>query len=384
MSLLDRFATFAGFERRRRTEPSWAALSPGMGYFGAMSARTAENLSSVMACTSVIATSLASIPALVYRREGGRRIEATSHPMYRLTRQGVTDFMTWPAFVEHLIVSTLLTGNGLAEIQRNPNGALIGLRFIPWATVGVQRIASGRLLYQVSEWDGSVTRLLQDEVLHIRDRTDDGLIGISRLARARDTVDGVQASNTFARKFLENGAQPAGFIKSAHTLNQESVDRLRTSFDHKYAGVSNAGKVGILDAGLDWVGVQVSPEDAELLESRKFGVEEICRLFQVPPPLVQDYSHNTFTNSETAGRWFAMFTLGPWARKIEAEFARNVFSSVGGYELEFDLSGFLRGDPATRWNAHKIAIDTGVLDKDEVREVEGWNPRGTQPEEVSP
>lgn len=133
----------------------------------------------------------------------------------------------------------------------------------------------------------------------------------------------------------------------------------------------------ILDGGMTWKAAQISPEDAELLETRKFGTEEICRLFQVPPPLVQDYSHNTFTNSETAGRWFAMFTLAPWARKIEAEFARTVFGASGGYELELDLSGFLRGDPATRWNAHKIAIETGVLDADEVRQVEGWNPRGT-------
>jgi HK97 family phage portal protein len=112
-----------------------------------------------------------------------------------------------------------------------------------------------------------------------------------------------------------------------------------------------------------------------LLESRKFGIEEICRLFQVPPPLVQDYSHNTFTNSETAGRWFAQFTLAPWARKLEAEFARSLFPANSGLELEFDLSGFLRGDPKTRWDAHKIAIETGVLDADEVRHVEGWNPR---------
>lgn len=133
----------------------------------------------------------------------------------------------------------------------------------------------------------------------------------------------------------------------------------------------------ILDGGLTWKAAQISPEDAELLESRRFGVEEICRIFQVPPPLVQDYSHNTFTNSETAGRWFAQFTLAPWARKIEAEFARSVFGQQSSLELELDLSGFLRGDPQTRWAAHKIAIETGVLDPDEVRHIEGWNPRKT-------
>jgi HK97 family phage portal protein len=132
----------------------------------------------------------------------------------------------------------------------------------------------------------------------------------------------------------------------------------------------------LLDGGLKFEPYQISPEDAELLASRKFAVEEICRLFQVPPPLIQDYSHNTFTNSETAGRWFAQFTLAPWARKIEAEFRRALFAANSGLELEIDLSGFLRGDPQTRWAAHKIAVEAGILDADEIREIEGFNPRG--------
>lgn len=376
MKLLDRMAHWAGFERRDdRTDPSWAAIAPGIGYHSGLSARAAENLSAVLACSTVIATSLASIPALVYRREGESRVEAMGHPLYRITRQGVNEAMTWPDFVEHLVASALLTGNGLAEILRNGNGGLVGFRYTPWGMVTVSELASGRLAYDVSDGRGRSRRLLQDEVVHLRDRTDGNGIGISRLARAADTMTTVQAVNTFARKFVENSAQPSGFIKSAQKLTLEQVEMLRAQMNERYSGAANAGRVGVLDLGMEWVQAQISPEDAELLESRKFGVEEICRLFQVPPPLVQDYSHNTFTNSETAGRWFAMFTLAPWARKIEAEFARSVFPTSGGYEMELDLSGFLRGDPQTRWNAHKIAIDSGVLDPDEVRQLEGWNPR---------
>lgn len=382
MQLADRILARFGLERRR-ADPSWTALAPGQGYFGAMSAHAHENLSAVLACSTVIATSLASIPALIYRREGDARMEALGHPLSRLTRQGVNDTMTWPDFLEHLVASALLTGNGLAEVLRSPNGGLAGLRFIPWGTVSVLRLASGRLAYDVADARGYVRRLLQGEVIHLRDRTDDGLVGRSRLSRASEAVEAVQASNTFARSFLNNGAQPSGFIQSERAFTQQQYDSLRKQLDGRFKGASNAGRIGILDDGLKWTSVQISPEDAELLETRKFGVEEICRLFQVPPPLVQDYSHNTFTNSETAGRWFAMFTLAPWARKIEAEFARSVFPTSGTFELELDLSGFLRGDPATRWNAHKIALDTGVLDADEVRQVEGWNPRSQRPGEVA-
>lgn len=377
MGMMDRLATRLGYEKRAAEDPSWAALAPGIGAMAGMSARAAENLSAVLACTGVIASSLASIPALIYRRQGDGRLEVPSHPLARITREGVTAAMTWPEFIEHVVASTLLTGNGLAEILRGPTGELSGLRYIPWGMVTVAELSSGRLAYDVSDGRGRSWRLLAGEVIHLRDRTDDGLIGRSRISRAGDAVTGALAANDFARNFLNNGAQPSGILEFPAKLTPEQFDMLRRQMDERHTGAKKAGKVMILDGGAQWKTAQISPEDAELLESRKFAVEEICRIYQVPPPLVQDYSHNTFTNSETAGRWFAMFTLAPWARKIEAEFARSVFPAGSGLEMELDLSGFLRGDPATRWNAHKIAIDAGVLDADEVRQVEGWNPRTT-------
>ena len=190
-------------------------------------------------------------------------------------------------------------------------------------------------------------RLLESEVIHLRDRTDDGLVGRSRLSRAADTVAGVQASNAFAKSFLERGAQPSGVISHPGAMTAEQKASLRTQFQDRHGGAANAGNTLILDGGLEWKAAQISPEDAELLESRKFGVIEVCRIFGVPPPIVQAYENNTFTNAAQAGLWFATFCLAPWARKIEAEFARTVLAT--GLELELDLSGFLRGDPATRW-----------------------------------
>ncbi len=376
MGMIDTIARMAGYERRDDTRLSWDALAPSIGYYAGVSARAAENLSAVLACTNVIADSLASIPAIVYRRDGDSRVEVADHPLKRLTMLGVSQGMTWPEFLAHLVASTLLTGNGLAEIVRAGNGQLAGLEYIPWGRVTVSQLMSGRLAYAVTDTRGQTRRLLQGEVIHLRDRTDDGLIGRSRLSRAADVVTGVDLANRHARNFLGNGASPSGIVEVPGTMKPDQRASLRTAFQDRHGGADNAGSTLVLDGGMTWKASQISPEDAELLETRKFGTEEICRLFQVPPPLVQDYSHNTFTNSETAGRWFAMFTLAPWARKIEAEFARSVFPTSGNFELELDLSGFLRGDPKTRWDAHKIALDTGVLDPDEVRQLEGWNPRG--------
>lgn len=385
MGLMERIRGAFGRELETRSEPSWAALAPTIGYAAATSARCAENLSTVLACANVIGTSLGSIPALVYRTDSdGRRVELADHPLMRLTRIGVSEMMTWPDFIEHLVASTLLAGNGLAELKRTPRGLLEGLEFIPWSQVTVVYLSSNRLAFDVTDpRTGRSRRLLQGEALHLRDRTDDGLLGRSRLSRAAETIASVSASNTFARSFLEQGAAPSGVIEVAGTLKKEQRDSLREQFNSRHSGATKAGSTLLLDGGMTWKAAQISPEDAELLESRKFGVEEICRLFQVPPPLVQDYSHNTFTNSETAGRWFAMFTLTPMARKIEAEFARSVFPADEPLHLELDLSGFLRGDPKTRWDAHKIAIETKVLDPEEVRQIEGWNPR-EKPAEPEP
>jgi len=383
MGILNRIASRLGYEKRAAEDPSWPALAPGLGYYAGLSARAAENLSTVLACTNAIATALAYVPALVYRRDGeGNRIEMPAHPMGKIVRGGVNDQMTWPDFLEHFVASTLLTGNGLAVVLRSGNGQLAGFRWVPWGMVTVAELSSGRLAYDVSDGRGNTRRYLEGEVLHLRDRTDDGKIGRSRLSRAADTVKGVTAANQHATAFLNNGAAPSGVIEVAGTLSAEQRTHLRESFQARHGGAGKAGSTLILDGGMKWNASQISPEDAELLETRKFGVIELCRLFQVPPPIVQAYENNTFTNAAQAGLWFATFCLAPWARKIEAEFARSVFPSGGPYELELDLSGFLRGDPATRWAAHKIAIDTRVLDPDEVRQVEGWNPRPAGKAEV--
>lgn len=380
MGVMKRIRALFGVEQRA-VDPSWAAIAPGIGYAGAISAQAAENLSGVYACVNAIASALAYVPALVFRIDAdGNREEVAGHPLCRLWRLGWNDVMTAPDGVEHMLASTLLAGNGIVEIERDQAGELTALRFVPWQHVTCVYLGSGRLAYDVNDGRGNDRRLLMDDVIHLRDRTDDGLVGRSRLSRVPSVVATAQAANEFASSFLANGAAPSGVIETAATPGPDKIADMREQFEAGFTGARRAGRPLILHGGWVWKSVQVSPEDAELLESRKFSVEELCRLYQVPPPIVQDYSHNTFTNSETAGRWFAQFCLAAWARKIEAEFTRKLFPSDSGLALELDLSGFLRGDPTTRWNAHKIAIETQVLDADEVRQLEGWNKRTKEPE----
>ncbi len=379
------FDAAAPFEVRR-DDLSWQALAnlapTGVG----INARLAENLTTVLACVSAISTAIASLPAYLYRRDGDDRLVDNAHPLMRLVRQGPNQWQTWPDFIEWLLASTLLRGNGLAEIIVDGAGRLTRLRPIPWDNVSVQLLPNQRLAFDVTEVStvyggtGRARRLLQNEVLHLKDRSDDGLLGRSRLQRATAAVGAAMSTQEFAGSMWSNGVHPSGAVKFPRVLTAEQRNQLREAFQAMFTGPRNAAKVMILDQGLDWQSISVSPEDAELLASRRFSVEELARIYQVPPPIIGDLSHGTFTNAETVGRWFAQQTLSHWIRKLEAEFVRAVFSEAtrATHELEFDLSGFLRGDPETRWKSHEIAVKNDILTVDEVRSIEGWNPKGVE------
>ena len=367
----------------RAADPSWQALAALSPTGGSVNARMAENLSTVLACVSGISTTIASLPAWVFRRsEVGRDVDE-NHAVMRLIRRGPNEHQTWVDFCEWLCASTLLRGNGLAEIVTDTRGMVVALQPIAWEFVNVQLLPNGRLAYDVTEvtsfhgGTGRSRRLLQGEVLHLRDRSDDGLVGRSRLQRAAAVVSAGLSLQEFTGAMFAKGVNPSCALEVDGKLNDESLKQLAQQFRSAFSGSGNAAKALILDQGVTWHQISVSPEDAELLASRRFTTEELARLFGCPPPIVGDLSHGTFTNSETAGRWFAQHTLTPWIRKIEAEFTRSVFSeaSRATHELELDLSGFLRGDPETRWKSHEVAVKNGILAPNEVRQVEGWNPR---------
>lgn len=371
------------FRKREERASTWDLL-PGAqnapsGAF--VQPRQAEQLATVYACVQAISSAIASIPCRVYaERPAGGRDEVVQHPLARLVRMGPNEHQSWPDFVEWCLAQVLLRGNALVEIQHE-QGRVTGLLPIPWEWVSVQLLPGGRLVYDVTDaigmygGQGRMRRLLAGEVIHLRDRSDDGIVGRSRLNRAAATLASASDVQEAAAAFHRNGMQPSGALQHPGKLAEEQKAYLKRDIQKLHGGVSNRGSLLILDQGLTWQSLSISPEDAELLETRRFSVEELCRIFQVPPPLVQDYTHNTFTNSEQAGRWFAQFTIAPWCRKIEAAFNRALLDEQ--HHMEFDLSGFLRGDHAARWQANVAAVGAGILTVDEVREMEGWNPLQT-------
>jgi HK97 family phage portal protein len=389
MSILSRL--FGKGEVRSTTSDSYATafgISPTMS--GAyVSPRLAENLATVAACVSAISSAMASLPAYVYRAAPRGRTELTTHPVARIIRQPNAR-QTWPDLIEWITSQALLHGNALCVVEYDGSGRPTGLTPIPWSNVQVSLLPSGRLAYDVTHytapWGGSgmSRRYLEGEVFHLRDRSDDGLVGRSRISRAPEVLGIAIAANSAVSKLYSSGLRAQGFIEAPNLLTETQREAAKGWLDTVREAMQT-GRLPLLEGGFKFGNASISPEDAELLASRRFSVEELCRLFQVPPPIVQDLSHGTFTNSREAGRWFAQFTLAPWARKIEAEFSRSVFGmNSADCMLELDMSGLMRADAEARWQSHKIAVDAGILDPDEIREIEGWNPRpaAKEPPEV--
>lgn len=387
---------------KRNIDPSWAALAGGTSDWvdaKAQGARyvtpwLAENLAAYLAAINAISSAIAAFPALIYRRTSEGREEIEDHPVATIIREGPNAAQSWCDLIEMLVAETLGHGNGLVEIVADRRiGRVAELQIHPWRTVTPKILANGRLVYDVpnSNTFGGVStktkRLLDSEVVHLRDRSDDGLIGRPRLARCAAPARVALSMQSYSEELYDNSARPSGVLSINENISEEMAARLRTMAEERYAGIKNAGGLMVLAGGqLSYSPLATSPEDMEMLSARRFGVEEIARIFQIPPPLIQDYSHNTFTNSHAAALWFAQHTLGPWVRKLEETLKRALFTQDERrtFSIEFDMSSLLRGDAAQRWAAHDIAVRNDILTIDEIRHIEGWNAKPKTPAPANP
>ena len=337
-----------------------------------------ENLSVVFACTQIIAETTAMLPCIVYRREadGSRRADVL-HPVARILRGDANERQTFPEFVELMTAHCLLRGNAYAEIIRDNRGAPIALQPLHPDWVSVMRIASGRYRYDVSMPEGGTKRFLPEEILHLRDRSDDGVVGKSRLQRARETFGSAYAAERFASSTWRNSAALSGVLVHPEEIGDQAKENLRTSFEKLHSGGGNAGRVAVLEEGLKWQSTSVSPEDAQLLESRRFGVENLARIFRVPPPVLGDFQGGNYSSISEVGRWFYSHTISPWLARWERLIERSLFSADGRrlHEVEFDTDLLLRADMLTRFQAYRIAREIGLYNANELRAFENANPR---------
>ena len=382
MKLLSRL--FAAKETRSTpsgTPSSWQLMQGDDGSDLPVTAPIAENLSGVFACVQVISETVASLPLVVYRTTEDGRIEDPRHPVARLFSGDPWEYQTAPEWFETMTAHCLLRGNAYAEIIRDNRGAPTALVPLHPDWVSVERIhRSNRVRYTVTPPEGGTRRLLPEEILHLKDRSDDGIIGKSRLHRARETFQTAMAVERFAGSTYRNGAALSGVVTHPEQIGPDAAKTLRDSIEALYKGGHNAGRIGVFEEGMSWQALSVSPEDAQMLESRRFSVEQIARMFRVPPPILGDLSNGSYSNVTELGRWFAGHTIRPWLVRWERALERALFSEDGrrNHRVEFDMDELTRGDMLQRFQAYRIGREIGVYNANELRKFESLNPRSDE------
>ena len=369
MSIITRALSLVGLEKRSTIGSNgWpVALSAT-----SVTPTTAQSVSAVFACVQAISETTASLPLILFRRgEDGDRERAADHPLYRVLHDQFNPEMTALEGREYLQASVLLKGNGFAKIVRGWDGQVRELWPLNPDNVQVQRTSSG-LVYDYTK-DGVLTRLLSHEVLHLRHRLgDDGVMGVSPIAAARGVVELAQAENEHGRNTFTNGAKLLGVLKFPGRLKPEQRTAIAASWASQHAGGGNAGRTAILEEGVDFQALSMTLEDAEWIAARQFSVEEVARLFRVPPTVIGDLRNGNYSNSVEMARQFVTQTLRRHLVAWEQAIAAKCLTEAGRrtYFAEHQVEGLLRGDSANRAAFYSSGISDGWMLRSEARKLE--------------
>ena len=279
--------------------------------------QSAMTMSSVYACVRILSEAVASLPLHLYRyKEDDSKEKATDHPLYQVLHDEPNPEMTSFIFRETLMSHILLWGNAYAQIIRNGKGEVIALYPLMPDRMSVDRDENGQLYYQYTRgFDEApqvknIVRLAPYDVLHIPGLGFDGLIGYSPIAMAKNAIGLAMATEEFGSKFFANGAQPSGVLEHPGVIKDPS--RVRESWMSTFGGSANANKVAVLEEGMHYTPISISPDAAQFLETRKFQLDEIARIFRIPPHMIGDLEHATFSNIEEQSLEFVQYTLQPW------------------------------------------------------------------------
>ena len=339
--------------------------------------RSAMQMTAVYSCVRILAEAIAGLPLNVYRYndEGGKE-KAVDHPLYRLLHDEPNPEMSSFVFRETLMTHLLLWGNGYAQIIRNGRGEVIALYPLMPNKMTVDRDENGHLFYSYQrsndEAIGESGRVIlkPSDVLHIPGLGFDGLVGYSPIAMAKNAIGLAIATEEYGAKFFANGAAPSGVLEHPGTLKDPS--KIREAWQSQFGGSQNSGKVAVLEEGMKYTPISISPEQAQFLETRKFQINEIARIFRVPPHMVGDLEKSSFSNIEQQSLEFVKYTLDPWVVRWEQSIMRTLLSPTekNEYFVKFNLEGLLRGDYQSRMNGYAIGRQNGWMSANDIRELE--------------
>lgn len=345
--------------------------------------RTAMQTTAVYACVRILAEAVASLPLHVYeyQDDGGKKL-VHDHPLYYLLHDEPNPEMTSFVFRETLMSHLLIWGNAYAQIIRDGAGRVLGLYPLLPDKMEVQRDDKGNIYYVYSRNSdenpmfkeyGNI-KLKAEDVLHIPGLGFDGLIGYSPIAMAKNAVGMTLACEEYGASFFANGANPGGVLEHPGVLKDPS--KVRESWNSVYRGVSNAHKIAVLEEGMKYQQIGIPPEEAQFLETRKFQINEIARLYRIPPHMVGDLDKSSFSNIEQQSLEFVKYTLDPWVIRWEQSLQRSLLlpGEKGKYFIKLNVDGLLRGDYQSRMNGYAVGRQNGWFSANDIREMENMNP----------
>ena len=343
--------------------------------------RSALQIATVYACVRLLAESVAQLPLHLYRTTDDGQEKATAHPLYKLLYREpnaeMTSFSYWEAVMTHL----LLWGNSYSQIIRDGTNRVLGMYPLLPEYVEIDRDENGELYYiyhaYTDEKPGDTYQdlvLRRDEILHIPGLSFNGLVGFSPIAMMKNALGSAIAVEKYGSSFFRNGAQPQGVLEHPGVL--KDPQKIRDGWSNVYGGPANAHKVAVLEEGMHYKPVSLPPEDSQFLSTREFGVEEICRIFRVPPHMVQDLKRSTYSNIEHQSIDFVVHTLDPWLVRIEKAIVKDLLreDEKDTYYPKFNVDGLLRGDYQSRMQGYSVGISTGIISPNEARRKENLAP----------
>lgn len=391
MSVGGALRRWVGLERKSRSLSITDARDAGtwgriLGFGESASGKTvtvdaAMQIATVWACVRLLSETIATLPLVVYRREDNdSRVVARDHPLSTLLRVSPDGEHTAVEFVEGLVLSLCLNGNSYAEKVRSANGRLVSLQPMMFDRTSVRRNEAGVLEYRYNDPIERRTRLLREEdVFHVRGFGNAGYLGLSPIAFARQTLGASIAADEAAGKLFANGTRPSGVLEVSQVLKADQRKDLRENIVAPLAGSQNAGGVFVLEGGMKFTPISLNPDDAQLLETRRWHVEEICRWFMVPPILVGHAAQGqTMWGSgvEQINLGWLSTGLRNWLNRIEAAILLRLFQpgERGRYYAEFNIDGLLRADSKTRTDLLARRVQNGLMNRNEARRLDNLPP----------
>lgn len=344
---------------------------------------TALTNAAVYACVRVISETFASLPLHVLKYQERGKCAIPEHPLYRLLHTAPNPEMTSFVFRETLMSHLLIWGNAYAQILRDNGGRVIGLYPLLPNKVDVNRDENGRLYYtyyrdldekRKGEQSGAIL-FSRDEILHIPGLSFDGLVGYSPIALAKNAVGMAIATEDYGASFFKNGATPGGVLEYPGVVGSKQ-SKIKESWELNFKGAKSNGKIAVLEDGLKYHPISIPPDQAQFLETRKFQLNEIARIFRIPPHMIGDLDKSTFSNIEHMSLEFVKYTLDPWVVRWEQAMEQALLlpSEQSQICIKFNVDGLLRGDYETRMKGYATGIQNGILSPNDCRELEDMNP----------